>query len=223
MNRSRLTYLSLALLFVTASSSFSQSSLSISIGPSFPTGNFAIADPWDPDAGFAGTGMGMGIQYLYRFTGSAAGIFAGADALINMTGSEARSKWEDFYPGSELKLPMAINIPVSAGLDYILKSDEKFSLYGRAGLVASFFKYTSLVVNETGYEDYMEEYDFSAALGFVVGAGIAGNKLKIGVDYMGLGEHNITGVWKEGSTSGNLEEGKKKIGLISLSFGYIFR
>jgi hypothetical protein len=221
-NNNLICFLFLLLVFA-ATNSFSQGAFSFSIGPAFPTGDFAHDDPWDEHAGLAGPGLGLQTNYLYQVPGSDLGLFAGADIFFNVASRDAGNAWEDYNSDADISLPKAINLPLSAGLTYILKADKKFSLYGKAGLSASFFKYTGLRVKESGYEEYAEEYDVSSALGYVLGAGISGDKMILEVSYRGLGEHKISGTWKEGSNSGNLEEAKKDIGLIAIALGWKFR
>lgn len=76
-----------------------------------------------------------------------------------------------------------------------------------------------LKAKESGYQDYSEEYDVSTALGYVLAAGISGNKLILEVTYMSLGEHKISGTWKEAGTSGDLPTAKKSMGLIAVQVG----
>jgi hypothetical protein len=220
MKKKTLIRLSFVMLLTAFSSAFSQASISIGLGPAFPTGQFAVDDPWDSRAGLAGPGLGLSVCYLYQIPESSLGLFASADVFANLTSQDAIDAWETFNPNAEITLPKALNWPLSAGLSYILKTDKKFSLYGKAGVAASFLKYTGLQAKEPGYPDYSEEYKVSSALGYVLAAGIAGKKLSLEVTYMELGRHKISGTWKEASYSGDLPAVKKEIGLIAIKLGW---
>jgi hypothetical protein len=220
MKKSLLIHCSLCLLMTAFTSAFSQGSISIGLGVAFPTGDFADGNPWDNRAGLAGPGLGLSVTYLYQIPESSLGLFANANVYANVTNKDATDAWEKSNPNAEFTLPKALNLPLAAGISYILKADEQFSLYGKAGLGASFLRYTGLKVTEPGYQDYSEDYDVSTALSYVVGVGVAGKRLMLEVTYLGLGEHTISGTWKEGSTSGVLPKVKKNIGLITVQVGW---
>lgn len=220
MKKNILIHFSLFLLMAASTNSFSQGSISIGLGAAFPTGDFADDNPWDSRSGLAGPGLGLSISYLYQIPESSLGLFASASLFANVTSKDAIDAWEDFNPNAEITLPKAVNLPVLTGISYILKTDAQFSLYGKAGLGASFLKYTGLKVKESGYPDYSEDYDVSTALGYVVAVGVSGKKLILEVAYMGLGEHTISGTWNEGSTSGVLPTTKRSIGLIAVQVAW---
>lgn len=222
MNRYKFISISILLLVVINKICFSQITFTINAGTSIPVGDFAIDDPWNDKSGLAGTGMVAGIQCVYPLNEKGLGFLSSVDFILNPTSNDARKKWEDFNNEADFKFPRAINIPVSAGINYIFTPDEKISLYGKAALSASFLKFTGFMVQQYGYEDYTEEYDFSAALGFILGTGIKANKISIGFNYMILGEHKTGGIWKEGPNTGKLEQEIRNISLITLTAGWNF-
>jgi hypothetical protein len=213
--------LGLLLFFLLTEKSFSQSSFIIKTGPVFPTGNFPVNNPWNDEPEMADIGIGTGFQYGYQLKGSNLGLFIGTDAIFNWPNQDTRKTWQDYYPDATFDFSTAINIPVSTGLNYILRADKRFPLYGKAGFVANFLKLTNFTVQETGYEDYSEEYDLSKTMGYVVGLGISGNRINIEVNYMGLGKQKISGIWKEDYDSGPLEIVGKKTELFNVTLGII--
>jgi hypothetical protein len=220
MKKNILIHFSLCLLMATFTNSFSQGSISLSLGPTFPTGHFADGNPWDSRSGLAGPGLGLSVSYLYQIPESSLGLFASASVFADLTSKDAIDAWEDFNPNAEISLPKAVNLPLTAGISYILKTDQQFSLYCKAGLGASFLKYSGLEVKESGYQDYGEDYDVSTALCYVLAAGVTGKKLILEVTYMDLGEHTISGTWNVGSTSEVLPTAKKSVGLIAVLIGW---
>ncbi|MFO7723420.1 MAG: hypothetical protein R6V49_09405 [Bacteroidales bacterium] len=219
MRRSLVSSLVVLLLFLFAENARAQSSFVLMTGPVFPTGDFADDNPWNDRSGLAGVGIGAGVQYGYQLKGSNLGFFVGANAMYNRTSEDAMNQWAEAYPDVVTDFSEAINIPVSAGVHYILKDDKKFPLYGKAGFAVSFFKMTSFNVRQSGYFKYTEEYDMSDALGYVIGGGVSGNTINIEVNYMALGEHRITGTWTEGSSSGPLEEARRRVGMLTVTLG----
>jgi hypothetical protein len=213
---------SFALLIIINFSAISQGKLSIHMGPSLPTKDFADDNPLDGTAGLAGIGIEGGVQYIYPLNEKGLGLLTGVDFIVNLTSKDARSNWKDINPDAVYRFPKAFNIPVSAGIIYIFNPNEKISLYGKAALAASFLKYTGFTVEESDYKDYTESYDMSTTLGYVVGLGITGNRINIGFNYMILGEHKFGGTWDEGTKDGNLDEIIKNIDLITITAGWNF-
>jgi hypothetical protein len=204
--------------------SLSQVSILATLGTAFPTGEFAREqNPWNVRTGSSGTGLVIGPQFVYKLKDSGLGIFAGADIVVNNMSKDARSIMDDVFNGADFEYPRTMIIPVTAGLNYIFKADEKVSFYGKAGFVTSFLKITDLHLKSSDYNKYSEEYDFSSSYGFLLGAGlIAEDKLILGVSYYGLGEHKTSGIWKDGDDEGKLNVISRNIELITVTAGWKF-
>jgi len=214
---------SIAWLLCIATATLAQGSLTLMVGPAFPAGAFANDDPWNPEASRVGAGAGVGACYQYQIAHSALGLYGSADLVFHSAGSTARETWESFNPDAQFTLSRAILVPLSAGIAYILKPDPQYSLYGRTGAVVSFSRFTEFDVKQPGYEKYSETYDPASAFGYQLGAGLSGKKISLEARYLHLGEHKISGSWKEGSDSGTLPQVKKRIELFFITLGWKLR
>jgi len=214
---------SIAWLLCIATVALAQGSLTLMVGPAFPAGALANDDPWNPRASSVGTGAGVGVCYQYQITGSALGLYSSADLAMHPAGSAARETWESFNPDAQFTLSRAILVPLSAGIAYILKPDPQYSLYVKTGAVVSYSRFTKFDVEQPGYEKYSETYDPASALGYQLGVGLSGKKISLEVRYIHLGEHKISGTWKEGSYSGALPQVKKHIELYFITLGWKLR
>lgn len=204
------------ILFLALSKTFSQGNFSGHLGPSFPMSDFAIDHfgDYDDKAGGAGIGFGIGVQYVYPLTENGIGLYTGADLIINGLSSEVR---DDFGRNSQAKkIPTYINFPVGVGLNYFFKSNKEISIFGNTGIALSFLKITKNKTKDNG-DIYMSKFGLSNSVGFQIGGGVMfNNSLKISLNYMGLGVHDITGEYEGPYYSGNFEI-KRKVDIVTLT------
>lgn len=217
-----LAFTFLVVLFATTNS-FAQGTFSYHFGVSVPNGNFAD-DSDGTRNGAAGTGLNLGIQYVYPLSVNGLGLFAGADINYNGLKKSYRSDIEDgLETDEEVTFFKYLNLPVSGGLNYTFKVNDKVSLYGKGGLVASFLKLTNMKWTY-GNEEEIDRFDLSTGLGYTIGGGfIINDKIELGITYFGLGTHEITGEADYGH--GDTEKlGKQKIdvSLTTLTIGFKF-
>lgn len=98
MKRPLLTIL-LSLWIVSA---FSQqlNSLTLSIGPAFPVGEFANKDPYDPASGLAEPGFLLDVSYYHKTPNTNFGVTASLRARVNSMDTKAMLRlFMDKYPG----------------------------------------------------------------------------------------------------------------------------
>lgn len=217
-------FLFVLLLVLTAiAESFSQSRYNFHIGPSFPLSKIDLYgfgfDEYEVYSS-ASTGINIGFQYSYQIANSGIGLFAGLDFLYNGVIKEYKDSVEHYLTiiGYEsIEFPKYYNIPISTGIEYVMKTGGKLSLFSNIGITYNFFKTSDqiqdVLVNET---DWSNRLGFKAALGVLFK-----QKASISIDYFGLGEHEINSRMAGGS--GEMEyDTKATIKMLTLTFGWNF-
>lgn len=212
-------------IFLTVKT-YSQGKVSIHFGPSFPISNFASDDLDDEDAGGAAVGLNVGLQYIYPLSESGLGIFGGIDFNYNGLKKDIKNDIEELYESmginnADIKYYKYINVPVTAGLNYTYKADDKIGVFVNAGLALNFLKITDMEVKVNG-QTVTTEMNLANSIGFKIGGGILINqKISISLDYLGLGKHDIEG---KVLTTGYSEkiDGEGKVDLLTLTLGTKF-
>ena len=162
--------------------------------------------------GAAAMGVGIGYEFVYPLPEKGLGLFAGIDVNYNTIQKDFRGDIEDDFDyifndydffDLEIKYSKYINIPISAGLNYTYKADDKISLYGNFGLLVNLVRISDFVVSYSyGYEYYDEDvygsfesitkFDIENSFGYKLGGGLIINeKIIISINYLGLGEPKI--------------------------------
>lgn len=202
---------------------FSQNSFSIHAGPAFPLSDFGDDDWDDEDSGLAGVGLNFGGKYVFKLNDKGLGLFLGADFNYNGLKSDVKDDIEDEYGSDvDIKFFKYINVPVTAGLNYTFKANDKIALFGDFGIGPDFLKVTNMTIEEDNEEEEYN-YELSTQLAYKIGGGlIVKDKFIIGLDYNGLGEHNIKGEYKYDGDSEDLDSQKLKVSLLTLTFGIQF-
>ena len=217
---------SLLLLIFISAFSFSQSSLSAHLGPSFPLDKFASDNMDDNKAGSAAIGFNLGLQYLYNFEKNGLGLFIGLDFNYNGLKKDVRDSFEkDFEDmgiyNAEFKYYKYLNIPVSAGLHYTFQADKKIALLANLGLAANFMKITDMTVKVGNITTTMK-FDLATSIGFKTGAGILINKkTSITANYLYLGKHDVNATIKSNLPNEKID-GEQKVDLLTLTLGFMF-
>lgn len=111
------------LTFTLITKTYSQGNFSIHFGPSFSVSGFAYDDIDDEDAGGAGVGLNVGLQYIYPLSESGLGLFCGIDINYNGLKKDVKDDVEELYEAiginnSDIKYYKYINSPLTAGLNY---------------------------------------------------------------------------------------------------------
>ena len=201
-------------------------SFSLHFGPTFPLADFSDDDIYNSeDALGAAVGVGAGIEYSYPLNSSGLGVFLGFDVNYNWYKSDVRDDIEEEFENiglddDDLTLNRYFNIPISAGLNYTFKADDKLSIYGNFGLVANFFKITNLTA-EVLDEEVVTEYDLSTKIGVEFGGGvIINNKTIISLNYFGLGKHKIKSTTNSTVGSDYEVDWKSKVNYLTLTVGF---
>jgi hypothetical protein len=210
------------LLIAFSFNSFSQGNFTFNVMGALPVSDYGSDDLESDDSGGAGLGFGLGLQYVQPIMDNGLGLFVAVDAIYNGLKKSVKDEYEDMI-GSEgdFKWPKLLNFPISAGLNFTTGADSEIGMFVNAGLTYNFFKMTKMEI-EAGGETGSIEADLASALGFRIGGGIIlNNKTSIFINYMSLGNHDIT---QKMSVVGESEEWdvKQKIDLITFGVGFRF-
>lgn len=214
------------LTFTLITKTYSQGNVSIHFGPSFPVSDFASDDMDDEDAGGAGLGLNVGLQYIYPLSESGLGLFCGIDINYNGLKKDVKDDVEELYEAMginnpDIKYNKYINIPLTAGLNYTYQADDKIGVFANAGLAVNFMKITDMELKGNG-QTVTTEMDLANSIGFKIGGGILINqKTSISIDYLGLGVHDIEGEVKTTGYSEDID-GEVKVDLLTLTLGFKF-
>ncbi len=216
-------FLALSMMFCVSFSTKSQESYIIHVGISLPLSDFGSEDPNNDYAGGAATGISAGFQYIYPITETGLGIIAGLDMHYNSVSKSVQDDIKSYFNSmgiynAEFTFYKHINIPVSAGLNYTYKADDRLSVFANAGLTLNFYKMTDMVIT-VDTQDVTTSFDAASSVGFKIGGGILlNNRISLAVDYWGLGNHEITGEMSSGGQTENIN-GKQKVDIFSVTLG----
>lgn len=232
-----------------------QPHFSLRFGGNFPYGKFAEASGdysagnpinWglmdNSKKGGAGLGAIVGGQLKYDIKNvNGLGIIASVDGMFNSLGSDVTDYYDDMIDDLDgatnefsVSLPMYINIPVMAGLNYSFAASGNLGLFVEAALGANIRIITDAVQTtytpSTNYERIVtREYNRATTTAYRVGAGVTINKkYSLGVDYWSLGMAKAEGMTvtevngSEQSNAPKFKAGKIKPTNITLRFGINF-
>ena len=219
------SYLLVLLTFSLAIKAYSQSTVSIHIGPSIPVSDFG-SDDLDEDAGGAAIGLNIGLQYVYPLSENGLGIFGGIDFNYNGLKKDVKEDTEELYESfgindADIKFYKYINIPLTVGLNYTYKPEDKIGVFANAGLAVNFLKMTDMEVEASG-QTVTTDMDLAYGIGFKIGGGIQFNqKIFLSIDYLGLGKHDVEGKVKTTGYSEDIDS-ELKVSLLALTLGIKF-
>ncbi len=219
----------LLLVLTTLTDSFSQSRFNIHAGPAFPLSKIDMytlnfSDYYTVSSS-AKTGINIGLQYSYQFPNRGVGIFAGIDFVYNDVINEFKDSVEYYLTlmsPRTFEFPKYYNIPISAGLEYIYKINEKLSLFCNLGMTYNFFKVTDYTTDHT-WGDYAYEADWANNIGFKTAIVILyKQKASISIDFLGLGKHEVDVKFVRGGTVEDEGIVDAKVNMLTLTFGWNF-
>ena len=214
------------ILFILLCFGFSLSSAAQGIsgyaGVTLPTGDFGSQSvKW----GGAALGPQLGIQYSWDVKHKGLFVFLGADIMYNGLKSNTLDYWQG-SPNNFDNTHEFINVPVTAGLRYVVKMPDFWFLrlnkhlcfFAEAGAGPDFMK----VTNDANYynqkDDYIRGYKLSTRFGYKAGGGFTLNeKYTLGFHYFGLGAQDL----KYSNGSGKVNN--VKVDMCSLTLGVNFR
>jgi hypothetical protein len=195
------------------------------VGLVFPQGDFGDDDMDDDDA--CGAAMGFNIGYKHYSPLSASGLFFvfGLDFYYNAFNSDWKDEMEE--GSDDATLPVYLNVPVTAGLSYILPVSDNCRFFGE---VLGGFNWSKMTNSEYKIDDYdyTNKTKFNSAIQFcyALEAGILINNYSISLRYNDLNSYKYKSKYKgngvgSGSSSGKLGE-SISITNLTLAFGITF-
>lgn len=213
-------------LFFVSYGVFAQGDFSMRAGVVMPMGEFASDDFDSDEAGGAAVGFNFGIEYVYPIHESGLGIFGGLDFMVNGLQSDIKSQIEKSLTDNgaynvDISYFKHINVPLSIGLNYNYTASEQLALYCSGGLTANFYKLTDMTMRAND-QSVTTSFDLASSIGFRVGGGLVINdKLIFGINYYGLGNHDLDGEMTSGYQKQSID-GKQNVSMMSLSVGVKF-
>ncbi len=217
---------------------YSQRSISVHVGPSFPLSDFGLSKMIDEDseevitnAGGAAIGLNGGLQYVYTFSKIGLGVFGGVDLNYNGLQKSSRRDFERIFEEDgiddiKIEYYKYVNVPLTVGLNYIYEGDGMIGVFANAGVALNLLKMTNMKFSSEIEEEALKvKMDLASNLGFKAGAGILfAKKYFVSIDYFGLGKHEIDVEIKE---MGLMElivgfDIERKVDLLTVSLGVKF-
>lgn len=190
-------------------------------GLAIPNSDWGDDDVEDEDSGLQGTGFNLGFEGIIPLSDNGLGLFLGGDVNYTQLKKDVRDDLEDANEDADIKFPKSFVVPISAGLAYNYKTNEKIAIFGKGGVSLSFLKFTNLEIDED--DTYTEKYKIANNFGLTLGGGIVFNdKTTVAINYFGLGEHTIKGEYENSGyydESGDIDKMKKKVSFVTLTVG----
>lgn len=188
-----LLILAIALSLMFSLNTFAQKNLSVHVGAMLPIGSFAADNGGYLSNG--AIGLNLGLEYAYPLKQlQNFDLFGGIDINYSGLKKSYRKDNEDVIS----KFPKYLNIPLSAGLKYNYKLNDKIALFGKGGLALDFFKVSKVEIMETVNSwESTTNVDLSVKPGFILGGGcLINNSIEIGINYFGFSAHKLEGITK---------------------------
>ena len=193
-----------------------QAQFSLRVGGLFPQGKYADASAdyynnvlrWGVvdkgNKGGAGIGAMIGAHYKIATKVKGLGFCLSADVSFNSLAGDINDYYtdmiednEDSYREYSVTLPLYLNIPLLAGINYQWGITEGIDLYGEGALGLNIRKVTDYVeYANTGSHDQESTttYDMAGTFAFKLGAGVVFEKKYIlSLDYYVLGASRLVG------------------------------
>jgi len=192
-----LAIVTLVTTFSLATAQDTHNYIGISLGPSFPIGDYGSKDADNENGGLANTGAIFDLSYAYRFGQGPFGVTAMIRGQANLTDAQALANiFANQFPGITWTVesdPWTIGCLMVGGFaSFNLSGKTSFDARAMIGLAAANSPELNISANVQGIPIWVKQsstYGSSAA--FLVGAGFKfalGNRLYLlaNLDYMGL-------------------------------------
>ena len=207
----KLSTLIIAVMLMFAGSQLlAQTNVYLNLSGALPTGDFADGDEDDwglmgeDNEGGAGFGFNVGLKFNIATGVKGLRAMITLDGIYNGLNSDLRDAFEDVieagedrYDEFEFTTPKYINIPVMGGVNYTYNFNNKFGIYGEAGLGANLRLITKMESYiETSYQKATTtfQYDPKFSLAYQLGAGIElSNRFTIRINFYDLGDPKVKG------------------------------
>ena len=212
----------LAAVMLVCGQSMAQTRGAMSLGASFPMGDFAKFDGMDDfalvshdeDEGGAGIGFNLGFKWYFNVGVKGLGVMLSADGLYNGPCADLKTYYRNMETNEGVKYtstPKYINIPVMVGLNYIYHFNPNFGLFVEAGAGGNLRLITEMSTLEkkelllvetktatTNHYDAAFSFAWQAGIGFEVA-----KNLVIGCSFYDLGKGTVKMTETKKVTVGN--------------------
>lgn len=197
-------------------------------------GFYGVIDYDDP-YGYAGLGIGLGLEYRYPLGDKGLSGLVSCDIFRNgikrTYKEEYKKELEDdaeyFSFDYKIKFSAYYNIPILVGINYDFTVLD-LPLFVQGGPLLDILKVSNMrrtytYSNNEPYVD-LDTYAPSVAFGYGVRVGMTlAEKYILGIGYKSLGTHSFSNTsydsWGEDYQSSSTDTEVKKVGLINFSFG----
>lgn len=193
------------------------------IGANF-YGDIDYADPF----GFAGVGIGVGLEYHHPFGKKNLSLLVSADIIRNPIKRAFRQQYKLSFESNEtFKFSTYYNAPIMVGLHYDFEIKD-FPLFIQGGPILDLLKVTdskrTYVYSSGNSSTDVEKHALSFSIGYGIGVGVILNdKYILGLGYKRLGIHTIKNTsiytFSDGDVNSYIGSTIKKIGVINITAG----
>ena len=190
-------------------------------------GDIAFGDP----LGFAGVGIGVGLEYHHPVGNKNLSILASIDVIRNPIKRAFRQQYKLSLDQNEtVKFSKYYNAPIMLGVHYDFEI-KNFPLFIQGGPVLDLLKVSGAErtsVSSSGNSSIdQEKYGLSFSIGYGIGTGIVfKDKYIIGFGYKRLGVHTVknTSIYtsSNGDVNSYIGSTVKKIGVFNITAGIQF-
>jgi hypothetical protein len=202
----------LFLILNLSSNSFSQGNLTINLGASIPISEYSET---------IGIGAGLGLQYIYPLSDNGLGIFVGIESIYNGLKESITKEIQDINQDINFRWQKILNFPLSTGLNYNHRLNEKFTLFANGGLTFTILKLTDQVVTSPNDKSTIKT-NLTSSFGVKFGVGIEfKEKITLSLNYLGFNKYDLH---KKAEYSGTTKyfDSKLKVDMGTLCLGYRF-
>jgi len=193
----------------------------IHLGVAIPLSDFGNVDLDNEDAGGAGIGANVGLQWILPLSRHGLGFYSGGDIMYNELASKAKDYHEDLLAqGVEITHNAYINMVLSAGLLYEFRIGDEVSLLTSLGVTGSYLVMTDLVL-ETDDEEVTITTKPGESYGFRVGGGfLISDYASIEFNYHRLGKYDTKRELKSSMGYSDKFDFEKKVDIFTVTLGF---
>ena len=220
MKKYLLTYITIVSFNFGVFAQENAKNISFEAGLSIPTDRFGDDDYENDRSGGAGIGINIGAQMENSLKNENLSFIAGVNLIFNPLSKDYKFAYEDDHnSSSEFKFFNYISMPISGGLKYKFNLENDKALFLSGGASLNLLKITNLTWIEDGYDDWVEIYKPSTSLGFFLSGGLEFSPTQsIVFSVRNLGTHNINGSYEYGSKRGKIDDFRRQVSLVTLSY-----
>jgi hypothetical protein len=202
-----------------------QYNLDVHINGMLPVADFASEGIYNNRSGLAGTGVGLGIEFL-KIKKNGFGFNFGFDAYFNTTSQAGKRELDYFYKDMGFTDPEFTyikywHLPSHFDFSYTHYLAREADIFYNVGFVVSYVSMSDLSMKQDGFE-FKSEFGSGISLGYNLGFGFVFNdRMSFEISFADMKPYNIpnnisqNGVYEEQEYTYKLD-----VNYISMSCGY---